>query len=69
MAALAMQGGTAATATTVPLTITPRRSFDPWLGLRSSYGGGFGGVPRYNQRKSRKLASRCGIHPANSKRR
>ncbi len=30
---------------------------------------GFAGVPRYNQRKARKLARTCGIHPANAKRR
>lgn len=39
-----------------------------WPELEPSRHGGFGGVPRYNQRKSRKRARRCGIHPANSKR-
>jgi hypothetical protein len=30
--------------------------------------GGFGGVPRYNQRKARKLARQTGNHPANRSR-
>jgi hypothetical protein len=63
----AVPGAAAATTTDVPKLT--QRPFNPWWGLESRGGPGIASVPRYNQRKARKIARSSGGHPANAKRR